>query len=231
MKLMHPLFSSPICFSEQAVSVLAVERPAQFRAMAFDLLRQSEGGEGAFILSENDRLLECANCLHVVHDFLHLEAAERRVSGRFQSLLQKTAQEELGVEAAALTLQINTFLNALAMRLDHPVAFEQGEYLGALLKSSDFHFALDDLSPMECLIEHLSLYGGLFPKQCFALIGAKAFFEAEELSGLYKMAAYRKWNLLLLEPSCFAQRLTQETYRIIDEDLCEINVDIPGEIM
>ena len=54
MKLAHPLFSTPIRFREDRVQVLALEAPEAFRRLVAELAAQSEGGEGAFVLSRDD---------------------------------------------------------------------------------------------------------------------------------------------------------------------------------
>ena len=70
MKLAHPLLSSPIAFCENQIPVLVLENAAAFREFAVELLQQSEGQEGAFVLSRADRCLDCAEHLNVFLDFL-----------------------------------------------------------------------------------------------------------------------------------------------------------------
>ena len=60
---------------------------------------------------------------------------------------------------------------------------------------------------------------------CFVLVHAKAFFSSDELRRLYDMAAYKKWNLLLLESHQYPERLDGEEHRLIDDDLCELMLD------
>ena len=68
MKLAHPLLSSPIVFCENQIPVLVLENAAAFREFAVELLQQSEGQEGALVLSRADRCLDCAEHLNVFLD-------------------------------------------------------------------------------------------------------------------------------------------------------------------
>ena len=77
MKLAHPLLSSPIAFCENQIPVLVLENAAAFREFAVELLQQSEGQEGAFVLSRADRCLDCAEHLNVFLDFLHPPELEK----------------------------------------------------------------------------------------------------------------------------------------------------------
>ena len=79
MKLTHPIFSEPIFFRENRVQVLAVEAPGAFRKLVTELTRQSEGGEGAFVLSCDDVCLDPAEHLQVIFDYIHPQTLEKRL--------------------------------------------------------------------------------------------------------------------------------------------------------
>ena len=86
MKLAHPLLSSPIAFCENQIPVLVLENAAAFREFAVELLQQSEGQEGAFVLSRADRCLDCAEHLNVFLDFLHPPELEKRLQSKLESV-------------------------------------------------------------------------------------------------------------------------------------------------
>lgn len=224
MTLVHSILSRPIEFRENEIPVLTVEEPKTFRRMAGSLLAQSEGEEGPFALIDGNDLLDCGAALHVVSDFFHLQPASRKIQARFQTLLQTAAREEMGQETVSLLESLNRYLSELALKIDFPVSFEQGDYLSAILKNVGFQLSLDGLTEMEALIEHIGIYENLLQIKCFVLIGAKEYFTTEELEKLYEMAFYRKWNLMLLEASK-RDALAHEYHILIDSDLCEIRLE------
>ena len=82
MKLAHPLFSTPIRFREDRVQVLTLEAPEAFRKLVAELTAQSEGGEGAFVLSRNDACLKIEDHLQMIFDFIHPQALEKKLQSK-----------------------------------------------------------------------------------------------------------------------------------------------------
>lgn len=222
MKLMHPLFSAPVCFAENHIQVLTVEHAPTFRELVLELTAQMEDYDGRFVLSESDQILDCGQCLHVIADYAHISEPDKRMQNKLIAALLNDAQEELAEETTLLCRDIQQYLGKLAALADYPVAYEQSENLAALLKAMEFRVELDGLPVSEALYEHIALYHRMMKNQCFILVHAKAFFSEEELMNLYKMAKYQKWNLLLLESHTYEKRLEGEQHRLFDKDLCEL---------
>ena len=225
MRLMHPVFQEPILFREDQVQVLIVENPVLFREMTFDLMGQEESREGEFVLSLDYNPIDCAEHLHIVRDYYHLELTDRKIQSRFMAMVQKTVQEELGLQSMQVMSEINQFLGAIAGAVEIPTEFDDGDKLIPLLKASGFRISLNDLSPVEALEEYLSVYSSFLKDPCFVLIDAKAFFSEEELQRLYQMALYKKWRLLLLESTSRETVLPEENVCLIDKDLCLLRLN------
>ena len=224
MKLMHPLFSSPVCLKENSIQTLVVENPAVLRKLAAELLAQAEGREGEFILSAQDHVLDCSAHLNVIHDFFHLQEMEKRLQTKAISALLKNTQEALAKENFQLFQSIQEYLGKLAAQAEFPVAYETADNLSALLKAMDFRVDFSDLPTVEALYEHMALINSLLKDQCFVLIHAHAFFSEDELVQLIHMAHYRKIPLILLESHAYAP-LESENIRLYDADLCELTLD------
>ena len=231
MKLTHPLFSRPIVFRENRVPVLVVEEPCTFRRLALDLIGQSEGLDGEFVLSRNDCCLDCGDSLRVFQDYAHLENVDRRVQTKALSALLRAAQEVLPEEALRLSRQLQEYLSKLALLSDAPVAYEQSENLPSLLKAMDFRVDLSGLTPCEALLEQLLLAQRFLKEPCIGLIHARTYFSAEEMRQLYASALYHKLHLMLLEARAPEPPLPDEELRLYDRDLCELTLDSPDEIL
>lgn len=225
---MHPVLSSPIVFSENRVQVLTVENALLFRELVFELTTQMEDGAGRFVLSQDDRLLDCGVCLHVISDYAHLSAVEKRIQNKLIAVLLSEAREELAEDTKRFTIEVQRYLGKLAALADYPVTYEQSENLAEILKAMGFGVELRGMSAHEALYEYISLCHRVMKNPCFVLVHAKAFFSSDELRQLYDMAGYRKWNLLLLESHQYSERLDGEEHRLIDDDLCELMLDNQG---
>ncbi len=229
MKLTHPIFSEPIFFRENRVQVLAVEAPGAFRKLVTELTQQSEGGEGAFVLSCDDVCLDPAEHLQVIFDYIHPQTLEKRLLNKAIAALLKEAQEAMPEETFQFARAVQMYLGQLAALADYPVAFEQSENLLDLLKAMNFRVDLSDLPVCEALYERMALVHNLAKNQCFVLVNARAYFSAEELTNLYAMARYRKISLLMME-SRIEGPLSDEDIRLFDADLCELTLDSGQEI-
>lgn len=225
MKLMHTLFATPIVFKENSIPVLVFENPVVFRNMTAELIRQSEGESGRFVLSSEDKPLDCAGHLNVFFDYAHLASVEKRVQTKALTLFLQEIRETMAKDIYELSRSVREFMGKLATVSEYPVAYEQGENLSALLKAMDFRIDLDGLPPCEALYEQLVLLQKLSGKQCFVLINAHSYFSAEELALLFKMAQYQKTPLLLLESHAVSGRLACEEVILFDEDMCQLSLD------
>ena len=230
MRLSHPLLSSPIHWRENEIPVLVIEHPKLFRRMVFSLSAQAEGEEGEFFLSLDYEPLDCGEHLRVLRDYVSLPLEDRKLQNRFQSLLQATVREELAEETDALQREIAGYLERLVSASDYPISLSGGEYVLPLLKALKCQPVLDGEEPLERLVQYLALYNGLMKDQCFALVEAHAYFSREELRELYRMAAYEKWRILLLEQR-MSEPLPGEAFCLLDESLCELRLDSGKEII
>lgn len=229
MRLSHSLLSCPVHWQEGRVPVLVAERPEVFRQMVFSLSAQARGEEGEFVLSLDYETLDCAEHLHVVRDYVCLPLDDRKLQNRFQSRLQWTVREELAAPTDALQQQIGQYLQMVAGAMEYPVCFAEGEYVLPLLKALKCQPVLDGVHPLERLMQYIELYSGLMKQQCFVLVDAHAYFSADELRELYRMAGYQKWRLLLLEQRLGAP-LPSEDICLLDDGLCELRLDSGEEI-
>lgn len=229
MRLSHPLLSFPIHWRENEIPVLVIEHPKLFRNMVFSLSAQAGGEEGEFSLSLDYEPLDCGEHLHVLRDYVSLPLEDRKLQNRFQSLLQTMVREELAAETNALQREITGYLDRLVSASDYPVSLSGGEYIFPLLKALKCQPVLDGEGPLERLVQYLALYSGLMKDQCFVLVAARAYFSQEELREFYRMAAYEKWRILLLEQR-MPEPLPGEVFCLLDESLCELRLDSQTEI-
>lgn len=224
MRLSHPMFSVPIVWKEGRIPVLVLEHPQTFRSMVFSLGRQARGEDGDFVLSLDFEPMNCAEHLHVIFDYTSLALDDRKLQNRFQAFLQSLVHEELAEETDCLQQTIVQYLRDLCTYLDYPVSFCEGEYVLPLLKALKCQPTLNAEHPLERLMQYIELYHGFMKEQCFVLVHAHCYFSEQELSELYRMAAYQKWKILLVEQH-FSSPLPQEDVFLIDESFCELHLD------
>ena len=176
------MLSTPLCLREGTVPVLVLEDPRLFRSLVFELSSQAQGEPGNFLLSLDYEPLDCAEHLRVLRDYLQLPLEDRRLQNRFWSRVQWTMRELLAPQTDALQQQISGYLQQVAVALDRPVRFSEGEYLPPLLKALRCAPVLDGETPLERLIQYLELCSDLLKDQCFVLVNAHLYFSDAELT-------------------------------------------------
>lgn len=229
MKLMHALFSQPIVFRENCIPVLVLENPILLRGLTDELVRQSEGAEGRFVLSEEDVPLECASHLNVILDFVHIEKVEKHIQTKAINALIRDVQAHLTQETGKLSRIVQEYMGEVAALSEYPVDYDRSENLSALFKVMDLRIDLENLNACEALYERMNLIHSLSKDQCFVLVNAKLFFSTAELAQLYRMTQYRKLRLLLLEGCAPEKVAPYENVILYDADLCELRRDFPNE--
>lgn len=225
MRLYHPQMSDSIAWHENKVPVLVAENSRLFMLFVNQLSMQSEGEKGPFVLSYEYEPVDIAEHVIMIRDYLYLPVDDRKLQNRFQTLLQSVVMHELQDRTASLQREISEYLEQVCLHMDYPTAFSEGEYVLPLLKSLKLKPAIDGVTPLERLIQYMELYNGLIKDQIFVLVGAHAYFSDDEISQLYKMAAYERWRMMLIE-RYQPNHIDAEEIYLFDENLCELRVDL-----
>ena len=225
MRLMHPCLAEPICFTENQIPVLVSENPVLFRSMVRDLCAQAEGGCGAFVLSRNYEVLDCARVLEVVVDHLHPGASSKKLSAKLTTALKRFAQQELQLETTEALEKLYGYIAMLCERFDHPLTFSQEMDMAPILKACGVRLDLEDGELGENLLDYLTACQALCAVECFVLVDLKAYLSAQELDLFYQAVQYRKLNVLVLESHTSVVWHPCEQVRLLDEDLCELALE------
>ncbi len=230
MKITHPILSAPIECKENKIPIVVLESTLLFRQWVFMLTMQSQGKEGDFILSDGlCEILECERHLFVIRDYYDLSLENRVFQNKFQSMLQYIVREELACESDEFNRAVQKYLQQVIMAVDYPITYSEGEYSISFLKSIKFQPCIDGDTLLERLLQYLQIIQWVIPKPCFVLVSPHIYFSDDELAELYRMASYNKYKLLILENQTFT-KISIEEYYIIDEQMCELRIDLSDKL-
>lgn len=230
MKLMHPWLQSPICFRENRIQVLIIENRELFSRLISELCEQSEGKAGNFVLSENDLLLECIDCLDVVVDYFHLNPDKKRLHAKLLNKMKAAAHQELQMETIDLLSHLQKYLATLIEQFDYPLMLEQDSDIAAILKACGPKLQFRTGTLAENLLDYMEVCRDLGKVTCFVLVNCKDYFAQETLRQFYEGILYRKLNVLLLESEQRGKIREIEEIRLIDEEFCELYLAEQAEI-
>lgn len=112
MKLVHAEYGIEIELKENQISVLVVESPEKLSELIQELYLSKQGGEGKFLLSEADKLLNMGKFLELVVNPFAIDVNEKRIVQKLYQEIESQVQEQLVLETA----EIHSLINFLSGR-------------------------------------------------------------------------------------------------------------------
>lgn len=222
MKLTHPLLEQRIEFEDNKVNLMVVENPILFRNLIKEISLQIEGEPGQFILSDSKREYSMKKKMTILFSPFELDVNNSKIMTKTVNCLKEAAQDmEMILEKQQISREISAYLLKLRDLCDLNLCFSEEAELGYLIKSMGPYYSNNQTELIEVILSYTDLYASLFANEIFVLVNFKSYLDQTEVIELYKEAAYKKINLLLLENKEYPH-LDGETQILIDQDLCEI---------
>ena len=222
MKLVHPKLEGQIIFSDEKPCQWVIESPEDFSAYVQELLRQSEGEEGQFVLSDGDKEKDISKYAEVIINPFAVNINDRKILNRLYSELSELA---VGEEEYMQTQEIKSKLQAYFLELEHisPYILEIDTELDitAIFKAMCIKFSnyTDDF--VGNLNQYIKIMAELMYKKVIVLVNIGSYVSKEQLEQIVKGSAYNEIALLMIEK--VQRELKDRAYQyIIDTDRCEI---------
>lgn len=222
MKFTHKHFSSPINFNENEINILVLENPIIFSKMIREILKQCEGYEGNFILSENFELIEIKNNILVVTDIFNININDKKILNKIYNNLKEISSIDMFEQTQNLNAEIVKYLQELIQFTDYPLVYNEDISLENIFKSCNLKIESLNDSILEDIINYITLYKMIFKTKLFIFVNLRSALSQDELFQLYKTVSYEKINILLIETNITNIINEYEKIRIIDNDMCEI---------
>ena len=92
MKLVHPDFSFQVELCECSICKLVIEAPKLFYALTTDLLNQSEGSEGKFVLSDNGKIQRISEKMYNIINPFSIELNTKKALTKLYGILKEQIQ-------------------------------------------------------------------------------------------------------------------------------------------
>lgn len=102
--------------------------------MAIDLMAQTEGLEGEYILSDGEKILSFSKSAEIIRDLPALDIREKRILGKLHKQLAAWATEEKYMDTAALKTTICAYLQDLISLSPQTISFDADFAVESLFK-------------------------------------------------------------------------------------------------
>ena len=222
MKLVYPKYNICIAFEENIVNSLIIEHPEARQDMLCDLWAQFSGGNGGWILSDNEKELAIAKSAEVVFNPFGIDMNNRKVLTK----LYQEIQDVLSVSEAERIGELHTgfvrLLDQVSGQLPYPLCFALNLDLIGLLKLYNVELDQEDLCFAERLCTYIRNMHQLCRIKVFIFLNMKLYLSEEQVKELYKFCFYEKVFVLGIE-SAPIWKTDEERVIVLDKDLCLIS--------
>lgn len=224
MKLVHREYGIEIELQENQIPVLVIEAPETFSVLIQELYRSKQGGEGKFLLSESDKLLNMGKSLELMVNPFAIDVNEKRIVQKLYQEIESQVQEQLVLETAEIHSKLISYLEEIVGKIAYPVTFDLEENVLGLMKTYNVRLETESITLLEKLVEYFELLHQLCRIEVIVCVNLKSYLSEAELRQLYEAMFYKKISLILLE-NTQREKVEGERICIMDRDGCIIDLE------
>lgn len=223
MNFCWQLMNEPFVFDQNHPAVFCVESPAAFCTLLTDLHELLESGTEKCSFYENNEPISAEKRLEWIADPFAVSLNQKKILNALYAQLEKQMwSEEYFQKTNEMLSSLQGYLASLCDSTDYPLAFAEHPACSALFKACEIQPEQDHGTLLQRLDAYLQACCEFLKKDVFFFVNLHAYLSANELSELYKTAAYRKYHLFLLE-SHEPPALPGESRFVMDAGLCQLN--------
>lgn len=220
--MVHPRLEGQLILSIEKPCLWVIESPEEFSEYTQELFRQSEGAEGRFVLSEDEKEIDISKNVEVIFNPYAVNINDRKILNKLHAELSEQAA---GEEMYIRTQEIKNNLLAYFMELEHasPYILETDEELDmtAIFKAIGVRFGDYANDFVENLNQYIKIMAELMYKKVVVLINIGSYLSEKQLEQIIQNAIYNEIALMMVENAQRELKGRANQY-IIDKDRCEI---------
>lgn len=219
MKLVHPHISVFIDFSLSDNYQLVIESPTEFFGKITELYNQINGGEGNFVLSDSNEIIDISKNIVIITDYIDFSLNTKKNLSEVNSImLSNLKKNDFSEELSKINSQIFNLNDALADLSMLPVEYNELTN-ETLVKLSSYYFD-DSLS----LPQKISTYAKLLcynkKTKVMVFVNLPDFLSMEDINLLIKDINYNSLKILFINSHLYDIKSVKNI--IVDKDLCVI---------
>lgn len=223
MKLVYPDYTYQVVFQEEIINTVVIENQAEFTHLVGELTHQCNGGDGRFVLSEEDKILKIGSSVQCIINPMTLTLNTKRILDKIYEQLDGEIQStELYLDEKDLHSIMYGFVQKVIDRQGYPLIYDEQMESKSVFKMMNLRWPEEDETLLSKIVDYMKLNQELLKCRVFVFVNLKSFLTEEELHLLYKTCLYEKYNLLLIESMDREEKFDSEKVLIIDKDCCEI---------
>lgn len=224
MKLMYQDSILDFEISHDKVTVISFENRKVFRRMVTELDVQCDGGEGPWILNDNDKAFSIDKYSHIILNPLYMDVNSKTLLTKLQNQLSK--------EALLMTEEVADIVNRLhafyySLEFGYPLSIQHKLEIGTaeLIKLGSFNFEFNRQGDIMDLVSYIEVVDTLLSPMLYIVVNLDLVLNDDELNAFYQNILSRQLRLVCLTTgSLNKEKLDKSLINgyILDNDFCVI---------
>lgn len=209
--------------TDNMISTLVIEDKRQFRHLLYDLVAQSNGEAGLWVLGEDGKCLNLEKQLYVIRDPLNTDINSREILTKLQNQLIKTGNDFMQ-EIFDINQKIQNFYYSVENEYPYDIIHKQELSVQELVKMGGFNFYTENTGELIDLVSYIEVVQEFINPNLFVLVNLHAVTNVDERGILFKTLVEKKFPVLCLESSLDSIEFDKnvEVRYILDKDFCLI---------
>ncbi len=211
-----------IHFSSEQCALWVIESPTMFAEYVQELCVQQAGGEGRFVLSENDKEVNIEKFVEIVINPFSVDINDKRIISRlYKELCKKAFGENMYLYTQKIISALNQYFAELEQQETYFLTVDKEIDMTAIFKAMGVKVESYADNYIQNISQYMKLIAELLSKRVVIFVNLGSYMEVDQIEEVIKEAAYNELAVLFIESSqkSFPKGVTQY---IIDNDICEI---------
>lgn len=222
MKLVHPDLQYQFCLDCTEGCEWIVESPELLAKYVEELVCQTQGGDGNFVLSEEGRELSISKNMEVIVNPFSLNVNDKKILSKlYLELAELAAGDTMYLVTQEIKHQLQNYFIELEQSSSFALESDSEIDVTALFKGIGVKIEHTATDFFENMISYIKLVTELLKKRVIVLVNIRSYITEEQLEELWKTAIYCEAALILIENRQWGFSNAKNQY-IIDRDYCEI---------
>lgn len=212
----------PILFSSGQSALWVIESPRVFAEYIQELCVQQAGGEGRFVLSENEEEVSIEKHVEIVINPFSVDINDKRILSRlYRELSQKAFGENMYLYTQKVISVLNQYFAELEQQESYFLTADTEIDMMAVFKAMGVKVENYADDYMQNISQYMKLIAELLSKKVIVFVNLRSYMEIWQVEEIIREAAHNEMAVLFIESSqkSFPKDVIQY---IIDNDICEI---------
>lgn len=223
MKLVNSKLGLEVELLENQVLNFTVESPEYFSKIVYNICEQINGGEGEFILSDDEKEYSLEKKAIMVTNPLSVSCNEKKILSQLNKSLSEKIVIDYSEEFTKINQQIMVFMDLLINASEYNLIMDVDFQALELVKYCKVYVDTYYESLAEKFIDYLRAVKTICKIDIVFILNIKQYFSTTELKEIYKYCFYMKIYLINLE-GIKSDSIKDDRYIILDKDLCVLDI-------